>query len=585
MSELGTSRAARSRLGAVARCTLAASLVWLVSTASPVSADATFNQRLLELVNEERLGAGLAPVVTRKELAGVAQSAPYNGCGFPVAGRAADMGTRNYFSHTIAGCGQGVSSMVNATGLVYSGLAENIAWASALSDPLVAAANLHAQLMSSPVHRANLMNPAFNAVGVGSWHTAPGATWSGAGPPLTRVYIAVQIFAGLPEAPSGPGDVYHALSPARVLDTRTGVGAPATRLTAGAALRLQVAGRGGVPALGATAVVMNVTVVDPTAASFLTVFPAGEAKPGVSNLNYGPGQTVPNLVTAKLGPGGQVVIFNAAGSADVVADVAGWYGPGVLGLTGARYNPLTPARVMDTRGGIGAAARLGPNTTMDIQITGRGGVPASGVSAVVLNVTVAGPTSPSYLTVFPKGERLPLASNLNYVAGQTVANAVSVKVGAEGRVSVYNAAGSTDVIADVAGWFDSNLLNLTGARFHPVTPARILDTRAGIGAAPVALGAGARTTMQVTGRGGVPSSGVSAVVMNVTATAPTSLSFLTVYPAGEPVPLASSLNFVGGQTVPNLVTVKVGTGGQAAVYNASGTVHVIADVAGWYDTG
>jgi hypothetical protein len=255
--------------------------------------------------------------------------------------------------------------------------------------------------------------------------------------------------------------------------------------------------------------------------------------------------------------------------------------------SGARYNPVTPARILDTRDGNGApAVALGPGATLDLQVTGRGGVPATGVSAVVLNVTVTAPSAPiSHLTVFPTGQALPLASNLNFVAGETVPNLVVVKLGAGGKVSLFNAEGSVHVIADVAGWYDDGSA-ASGARYNPVTPARILDTRDGNGAPAVALGPGATLDLQVTGRGGVPATGVSAVVLNVTVTAPSApISHLTVFPTGEALPLASNLNFVAGQTVPNLVVVKLGTGGKVSLYNAAGSVHVIADVAGWYDAG
>ena len=86
---------------------------------------------------------------------------------------------------------------------------------------------------------------------------------------------------------------------------------------------------------------------------------------------------------------------------------------------------------------------------------GQGGVPATGVKSVVLNVTVTEPTSPSWLTAWPAGQTRPLASNLNYVAGQTVPNLVVVDVGTDGKVNLYNSAGSTHVVADVAGWFTS----------------------------------------------------------------------------------------------------------------------------------
>ena len=120
-----------------------------------------------------------------------------------------------------------------------------------------------------------------------------------------------------------------------------------------------------------------------------------------------------------------------------------------------RFFPLTPSRILDTRTGNGApAAMVGPGATVGLQVTGRGGVPASGVSAVAMNVTVTNPTATSWLTAWPAGEALPLASNLNYTPGQTVPNLVVVKVGADGVVNLRNAEGQVHVLADVVGWFD-----------------------------------------------------------------------------------------------------------------------------------
>ncbi len=139
------------------------------------------------------------------------------------------------------------------------------------------------------------------------------------------------------------------------------------------------------------------------------------------------------------------------------------------------------------------------------------------------------------------------------------------------------------MVADVVGWYSDDSAT-SGARYHPLSPARILDTREGNGARQVKVGQGQTIALQVTGRGNVPASGVSAVVMNVTVTEPTAPSVLTVWPAGESVPKASNLNYVAGQTVPNLVVVKVGTGGKVNLRNVSGSTHVVADVVGWYDT-
>jgi hypothetical protein len=224
---------------------------------------------------------------------------------------------------------------------------------------------------------------------------------------------------------------------------------------------------------------------------------------------------------------------------------------------------------------------VGQGATVDLQVSGRGGVPASGVSAVVMNVTVTEPSASSFLTAWPTGSPRPNASNLNYVAGQTVPNLVVAKVGTGGKVSLFNLSGNTHVVADVVGWYGDGS-GTSGGLFGSLEPSRILDTRSGNGAPPVKVGQGATVDLQVSGRGGVPASGVSAVVMNVTVTEPSASSFLTAWPTGSPRPNASNLNYVAGQTVPNLVVAKVGTGGKVSLFNLSGNTHVVADVVGWY---
>ena len=323
-------------------------VVMIAALAMPIgqaSADVTFNQRMLELVNRERTANGLRALVSDATLAANAEDAPYDGCGFTVYGRAKDMGQRNYFSHTILGCAtQSVFNILTSTGLVYSGAAENLAWMNGTTDPLIAAENLHNQLMGSSGHRANILNSTFTKIGIGSWRTSPGQTWSGGGSALPNVFVAAQLFAGGPVSTTTstappttspttvappvtvPGARFHPLTPSRLLDTRTGNGSPVGPLGPSSVMNLQVTGRGGVPSTGVSAVVLNVAVTGPTAMSHLTVYPAGEAVPLASNLNFVAGQTVPNLVTAKLGANGQLSIYNVAGNTHVIADVAGWYG-------------------------------------------------------------------------------------------------------------------------------------------------------------------------------------------------------------------------------------------------------------------
>jgi hypothetical protein len=268
---------------------------------------------------------------------------------------------------------------------------------------------------------------------------------------LTHVVADV---AGWYGKDAASGTRFTGVTPARIADTRTGTGVPAARLGQDRTLGVQVTGRGGVPATGVSAVVLNVTAVDPTAPEgYLTAWPAGFARPYASNLNFYAGQTVPNVVVAKVGSGGIVNLYNSAGLVDVVVDVAGWYGPEGAS-TGSGFTGVPPSRIVDTRYGHGAPLRpMDAGSSLSVQITGRGGVPATGVAAVALNVTAVNPTATSYLTAWPAGVVRPLASNLNLTANRTVPNMVFVKVGDGGMVNLYNAAGRTDVIVDVAGWY------------------------------------------------------------------------------------------------------------------------------------
>jgi hypothetical protein len=378
------------------------------------------------------------------------------------------------------------------------------------------------------------------------------------------------------------------LSPARLLDTRRegstvdGLAKGAGALGADATMDLAVIGRGGVPSSEVAAVVLNVTATGATASSFVTVYPSGEARPNASSLNVAAGQTVPNQVIAKLGGGGIVRLYNYAGSVHLIADVVGW-----IPIDGW-FIPVSPARLLDSRpnpvtvdGVRGALHALGPGEVIDLPVTSRGGIPSTGVAAVALNVTATGASTTSFVTVWPTGETRPNASSLNIAPGQTTPNLVVVKLGSTGLVSLYNYAGNVDLIADVVGWIPIE------AGITAVSPARLLDTRStgqtidGRSRAQGALGADGVVELPIAGRGGVPTTGVSAVWLNVTATDASTASFVTAWPSGEVRPNASSLNIEAGQTVPNLVLAKLGTSGAVSLYNYGGNVQLIADVVAW----
>ncbi|WP_073492393.1 peptidoglycan recognition protein family protein [Actinacidiphila paucisporea] len=373
-----------------------------------------------------------------------------------------------------------------------------------------------------------------------------------------------------------PATTFHPLTPTRLMDTRYGTGAPKGAVGPGGVVSLPVTGGStGVPASGVTAVVLNVTATGPTASSYLSVYPDGTARTSASNLNFTPGQTIPNLVVVPV-VNGKVDFYNHGGSVNVIADVTGYY---TADTTGSTYRTLTPTRLMDTRYGTGVRkGAVGPGGVVSLPVTGGStGVPASGVTAVVLNVTATGPTASSFVSVYPDGTARTSASNLNFTPGQTIPNLVVVPV-VNGKVDFYNHGGSVNLIADISGYYTSAT---TGAKYSNLGPRRLMDTRSGIGVRTGKVGPGALVSLPVTGDNGVPVSGVTAVVLNVTATGPTASSFVSVYPDGTTRTSASNLNFVKGETIPNLVVVPV-VNGKVDFWNAYGTVDLIADIMGYY---
>lgn len=373
---------------------------------------------------------------------------------------------------------------------------------------------------------------------------------------------------------------FRPLPPARLLDTRTGEGAPQTPLIANQTLEVAIAGRAGIPKTGVSAVVLNVTVTNARSDGWVALYPKGEPRPTVSNVNFTAGQTIPNLVTVKVGAEGKVALLaGSTGSLDVLADVAGFYYSGTPTQPGT-YTALSPARLLDTREGLGAPqGPVAAGQTRELQVTGVSGIPDN-TAAVVLNVTVTGPRAAGYVTVYPSGASRPPTSNLNFVPRSSVASLVTAKIGAGGKVSLYNgSADTTELVADVAGYYLGGLPTERGT-FVALEPARILDTRTGTGAPTGRVASISSLRLQVGDQGGVPTNAGS-VIMNVTVTETTSAGFVTAFPTGAMRPLASNLNYLAGMTTPNSVVVKMGVNGKVELFTVAST-HLIADVAGYF---
>jgi hypothetical protein len=399
---------------------------------------------------------------------------------------------------------------------------------------------------------------------------------------------------------------YVPLAPFRILDTRPAALGP------GAVKTLQVTGVGITPVPStATAVVVNVTEINDSTASLLTVYPYLTSRPNASNLNFLAHTVIANLVTVTLGAGGKINIYNALGSVNVLVDVEGYFTPqpvtDVIGL----FHPASPVRVCDTRPQsptpiCSAHGALGPGALMVVNFATAGGLPGDGTAeAVVVNLTGVAGSASTYLSLFPTksdGTCHPTGtSNINLVPGAVQANRVMVALGPSttggpnDALCVYNPAGTINVLVDANGWYGSSSAPASpaGYQYQAVAPTRICDTR--LGSTPCtqgAIGAAVSRLTPVAGAVGIPAAGgattVVAVIANLTAVVPSAATYLTLYPANlTNRPQASDLNVNAGVTLPNLVVVQLDTiagpnNGKVYLYNGAGSVNAIIDIEGWF---
>lgn len=374
---------------------------------------------------------------------------------------------------------------------------------------------------------------------------------------------------------------YVPITPTRVLDTRYGVGGWSGKVPAQG--NLPVAIVGAVPAVpsNATAVVLNLTVTEPESPSFVTVFPANEGLPNASSVNIEtPGQTIANLVTVRLG-GGAIRIYTQTNT-HLLADVAGYFVPASTATSG-RYQVLTPTRLLDTRS-VNAvrSGALGGGEFVNLDVAGLAGLPRD-ATAAVLNLTATEPVGGGYVSITPLGAELGSVSNINVSSpGQTIANQVITPLN-NGWATVYAAVG-THVLVDLAGWFTGPSGASSGdGLFVPLTPGRLLDSRDPSNSPLGGAKPGANATVDVAtgGRKGIFESGVSAVVVNATATDTSAAGFFTLFGAGLGQPWASNLNAnFPGQTIPNHAIVPVSTSG-LSFFTSSGA-NLIVDAAGFF---
>ncbi len=322
--------------------------------------------------------------------------------------------------------------------------------------------------------------------------------------------------------------------PTRVLDTRENLGAsvgkPKAKTVTSFHLPTSV-----VPA-EATAVAINVTGVAPAGSGYLTAWSSGYPQPGVSNLNFAyAGETAANAAILPVGPGGNVDIYIDT-AAHLIVDVTGYWLPSSSTSDG-RFTSTNPSRILDTRNaiGVGAAGAVAAGSKIDVQVTGRGDVPASGVSAVAMVVTTVNPAAAGYVTVWPSDKPIPTASSLNPMGNDVRANLVIVPISAAGKVSMF-ASSQTDLLADVAGWFTDSSAGASGSGLlQTLTPTRVLDTRDT--KTPWTPGETRNASIGPVGRV------QGDFIYNLTAANTGGWGFLTAFSSGGTPPIASNVNF------------------------------------------
>lgn len=290
----------------------------------------------------------------------------------------------------------------------------------------------------------------------------------------------------------------------------------------------------------AAAYSVNVTAVPNAGLGFLSIWPSGQPQPVVSTLNSD-GRVKANAAIVPAGTNGGVAVY-VSDASHVILDINGYF---VAGDSSALdFYPLAPCRIADTRmpegplGGPGLSA--GVARTFPI-LSSACNIPAV-AQAYSLNFTALPDTWLGFLSTWPAGQAQPVVSTLNS-PGAVTANAAIVPAGVNGAVDVF-VSNDSHVIIDVNGYFAPP--GTGGLSLYTVTPCRVLDTRNGGGAFDGTI------SVNVSPSSCVAAPGAQAFVMNATVVPPSSLWYLTLWPAGEGQPLVSTLNAPDGAITSNM---------------------------------
>jgi hypothetical protein len=369
---------------------------------------------------------------------------------------------------------------------------------------------------------------------------------------------------------SGPL-VFVSVPACRVADTRNSDGPfGGPEMKDDSARDFSIVGSGcGIPA-NAAAYSLNVTAVPDGQLGYLTVWSAGQPRPGTSTL-ISDGKVKAGAAIVPAGTDGRVSIY-VSNATHVVLDVNGFFTlPGTS--AGLAFYPLTPCRVLDTRGDSNALGGpfLTGGTSRDFPILSSSCNIPSSAQAYSLNFTAVPHGVLGYISVWGTGQEQAVVSTLNASTGTVVANAAIAPAGSDGKISVF-ATDDTDLVMDVNGYFAPP--GEGGLFFYSIPACRVLDSRNG--AQPLA----GINPVDVAGSGCSVPAAAQAYVLNATVVPSSALGYAALWADGQPMPFVSTLNALDGAGASNMAVVSTNNG-LIDVF-ASDSTHLVVDIAGYF---
>ncbi|WP_030606331.1 LamG-like jellyroll fold domain-containing protein [Streptomyces fulvoviolaceus] len=409
-----------------------------------------------------------------------------------------------------------------------------------------------------------------------------------------------------PAQPYTPAGYHQAVTPTRILDTRTssgltytsGITAGASTVTSDSVTQLKIAGDSvtspvnGAPTTipaSVTAVAVDVTATAQTDHGYVTTYADGTQRPVTSSTNFTASTTRTGYQIVPVGNDGKIDLYThidtSSGTTALIVDLTGYF-TSSPSLTGNQtYAPLTSeVRALDTRSSVAhttlsSTGTVAAGTNFTLQITGLNGVPAN-ATAVAVNLAAANAADTGFLQAYATGYAPTADTSLSYNPGNAIASlSGDVPIGTNGTITISVHSSAAAVIADISGYYTTST---TGQKFHTTNPTRLVDTRSGIGgsSSPVtSLGTytlATSTTQQVT----MATTPTLAAMLTVTNS--TGSGYAIAYPTAVGKPATSNLNWGTDDTLANLTLTPTDANGQISIYNNSdGTADFIVDTSGY----